>query len=212
MTYLTKVDKAKKLIKKFVKKYDRICVAHSFGKDSMVLLHLVYQIEPDISVIAILADTEFPETFELRDQVVKEWKLNYKEYNFKNDPSRGLEDCCRSLKVEKFKEAFKDIDCWFSGIRKDEGITRTDFQEIEEKDGLVKVNPILYFTEKDIWRYTALNNIPFNKKYNEGYRSLSCQLCSAKETDENELERAGRWKGTSVEGAECGIHSVSLRK
>ncbi|MBI2625299.1 MAG: phosphoadenosine phosphosulfate reductase family protein [Candidatus Nealsonbacteria bacterium] len=208
ITFYQKIQAAKDLIKEYLAKYPKSAVAVSFGKDSVALLHLIREINPNIPVIAVLADTEFPETLALRDKLVKEWKLNYKEYNFVNngDPK----DCCRSLKVEKFKEALKDYDCWFSGIRKDEGTSRTDFQEVEERGGLVKVNPVLNFTEKDIWRYIAIKGAPVNPMY-EKYRSLSCQKCSAQEEDETLSERAGRWKGTACEGGECGIHTQSLR-
>ncbi len=211
MTFLEKIQKAESLIKNSIEKHPNCCVAISFGKDSMVLLDLIRRVKKDIPVFAVLADTEFDETLQLRDRVLKDWELNYKEYNFVNDPSKGVEDCCRTPKVEKFKEALKSYEMWFSGIRRDEGITRADFQEIEEKEGLIKVNPILCFTERDIWRYTALYNIPVNPLYKEGYRSLSCKLCSAKEIDENETERSGRWKGASCQGGECGIHTKSLR-
>ena len=83
---------------------------------------------------------------------------------------------------------------------------------VEEKDGLVKVNPILDFTEKDIWHYIGANAIPVVVQYAQGYRSLSCSKCSAPEEDENEPERAGRWKGTKSQGGECGINVESLKK
>ncbi|MBI2642367.1 MAG: phosphoadenosine phosphosulfate reductase family protein [Candidatus Wildermuthbacteria bacterium] len=212
MTFLKKVQNAKDLIKEYTERYPKHAVALSFGKDSMALVHMMKEVEPNVLVFAVLSDTEFPETLALRDKVVKDWGLNYKEYVFPNDPAKGREECCRTVKVEKFKEAVKDLDCWFSGIRRDEGFTRTDFQYIEDRDGLLKVNPILDFTEKDVWRYTAINNIPANPLYGQGYRSLSCKNCSSPEEDENETERAGRWKGVpGAEGGECGIHTQSLR-
>lgn len=212
MTFLRKVQNAKDLIGEYASRYPKHAVALSFGKDSMALVHLIKEVEPNMQIFAVLSDTEFPETFALRDKVVKDWNLNYKEYLFHNDLAKGREECCRIVKVEKFKEAVKDLDCWFSGIRRDEGFTRTDFQYIEDRDGLLKVNPILDFTEKDIWRYTAINSIPVNPLYGQGYRSLSCKNCSSMEQDENETERAGRWKDTKFAGGECGIHTQSLRK
>lgn len=120
----------------------------------------------------------------------------------------GVDNGARERNV---KEALKNYDMWFSGIRLDEGFTRNDFKHIEERGGLVKVNPILDFTEKDIWRYIALNEIKVNPIYRKGYRSLSCKRCSAPEKNELETERAGRWVGTDSEGGECGIHTKSLR-
>ena len=133
--------------------------------------------------------------------------LNYKEYNFTQFENEG-ENCCRKIKVNTFKVAVQNLDCWFAAIRADEGATRKDIQPVENTDGLVKVNPLWNWTEKDVWRYIALNQIPVNPLYLE-YRSLSCKFCSAKEEDENESERAGRWKGTNIK--ECGIHTQSLK-
>jgi len=113
--------------------------------------------------------------------------------------------------VEMTKKAVKDYNVWFAGLRRDEGRTRTNYDYVEEKNGLIKVNPILDFTEKDIWKYLAINRIPPNPLYREGYRSLGCAPCSKVEQDENETERAGRWQGTSKCGGECGIHTQPLK-
>lgn len=209
MTFIKKVEAAKNLIREYLKKYDKIACACSFGKDSLVLLHLVRSVNPNVKVFSVLADTEFDETTIFKEKIIRGWSLNYEEFVFENMGDR--EDCCRAPKVEKFKEAVKDLDAWFAGIRQDEGATRTNFEEVEEKDGLVKINPLLHFTEKDIWRYIALYQVPINPLYKEGYRSLSCRFCSAKEEDENESERAGRWKGCKNAAGECGIHTQSLK-
>ena len=211
MNFIEKQQRAKKLIKESLSKYPKNCVAVSFGKDSVVLLHLIKEVAPDIPVFAVLSNTEFDETYEYRDFLKKEWNINYVEHQFKNDRQNGAEDCCRSKKVETFKKALKDYDCWFSGIRRDEGFTREDFEEVDCRGKLVKVNPILHFTEKDIWRYLALHEIRVNPIYKKGYRSLSCKHCSVPEEHEDEVERAGRWKGSKAEGSECGIHTQKLK-
>ena len=209
MTFNEKVLQARNLIEEWLHTQPNGAVALSFGKDSMVLLHLAMEVDPSIPVFAVLGNTEFDETLEFRDRILLAWRPEYTEYLFENgdDPA----ECCRSVKVDKFKKAVSGLDMWFSGIRRDEGWTRTDFQLVEELDGLIKVNPILNFTEKDVWRYTALYGIPVNPVYLKGYRSLSCVNCSVPEQSEEESERAGRWQGTEHEGGECGIHTRSLR-
>lgn len=207
MKYIQKVEDARKLIRDSIQKYPKICLGCSFGKDSMVTLHLVLSEAPQIPVFSVMADTEFQETYDFAKEVAKKYNLNYTEYVFSQDDKK----CCGAPKVEKTKEALRNYDAWISGVRKTEGITRTDFQPIEEKNGLVKINPILEFTELDIWRYLAVNGIPVNKKYQEGYRSLGCSACSFPEEDETESERAGRWKGTANACGECGIHTHALR-
>ena len=208
MNYLQKVENAKKLIRESIDKYPKIVLGSSFGKDSMVTLHLVSSVKPDMPVFSILANTEFPETYEFAKEMAKKYNLNYKEHIF--DQQEG-EKCCGKPKVEATKVALKDYDAWISGVRRTEGITRANFEPVEEKNGLVKVNPILDFTELDIWRYLALNQIPINPMYRQGYRSLGCKLCSFPEENETETERSGRWKGTPNACGECGIHTQSLR-
>lgn len=207
MKYLDKIKNAKELIRTSIEKYPKIIVGCSFGKDSMVMLSLVREVNKNIPVFSIMATTEFKQTFDFSARIVDEWNLNYVEYIFKQDEIK----CCGAPKVEKTKEALRNYDAWISGVRKTEGITRSDFEPVETKNGLTKINPLLDFTELDIWRYIALNIIPINPMYGNGFRSLGCSLCSFPEEDENETERAGRWKGTLDACGECGIHTVSLR-
>jgi phosphoadenosine phosphosulfate reductase len=210
MTFLQKIADAHALIRWATENYAQMCVGCSFGKDSMVTLHLVRSVKKDIPVISILAETEFPETFAFCESVQKsDPDLNLTKIIFKQEGDGDL--CCGTPKITATKEALKPYNAWISGVRRTEGITRANFEPIEEKNGLVKINPILDFTELDIWRYTALHNIPVNPKYREGFRSLGCALCSYPETDENESERAGRWKGTAKVCGECGIHTTALR-
>jgi phosphoadenosine phosphosulfate reductase len=104
-----------------------------------------------------------------------------------------------------------NVKCWVTGLRCTEGRTRTDYQEIEERDkGLIKLNPILLWHEVEIWQYIALNKVPVNPLYAKGYRSLGCAPCTQIATGPN--ERAGRWVGTSKCGGECGIHTRPLKE
>lgn len=210
MTYLQKIARAQEIIKEAIASYPSIAIGCSFGKDSMVTLHLVRTLYPDIPVLSIMANTEFQDTYDFAAKVTKEWNLNCQYYYFEQD-GNDVDNCCGKPKVDMTKAALIPFASWISGVRRTEGITRADFAEIEEKNGLVKINPILDFTELDIWRYTALNNLPINPKYQEGYRSLGCKLCSFPEESEEESERAGRWKGSSKCGGECGIHTQPLR-
>lgn len=208
MNFLQKVESARRLIRESIAKYPKITLGGSFGKDSMVVLHLALGIYPNIPVFSILSNTEFPETYAFIREMVIRYHLNYTEYNYEQVEG---EKCCGRPKVEKTMIALQAYDAWISGIRSTEGITRAHFQPVEEKQGLVKINPILQFTELDIWRYIALYQVPVNPMYAHGYRSLSCARCSSKEEDEAESERAGRWKGTPDAGGECGIHTQPLR-
>lgn len=118
------------------------------------------------------------------------------------------DECCRLLKVEPTKVAVKDLDAWITGLRNTEGVTRENYQEIEKKGNLVKINPILTFTEAEIWRYIRTRGIEPHPWYRQGYRSLGCAPCTHRG---GKLERGGRWLGTKKRGGECGIHTRVLK-
>jgi phosphoadenosine phosphosulfate reductase len=198
--------------------YKNIALFSSFGKDSIVTLHLTRRINPSIKVVSIMTPYKFQETRNYKDYITKLWKLNIATYEAplvtasnekRNLYEENVERCCNYYKVEPTKQAIKDLqlDAWISGLRNTEGHTRQFTEEIEVKDGLVKINPILKWTEAEVWLYHAMNAIPPHPLYYKGYRSLGCEPCSL---PYQPTERGGRWKGTDKECGECGIHSKSL--
>ena len=208
-----KVKHSLSLIRKALRDHERVAVACSFGKDSIVVLHLARRVNPDIPVFAVMTPFKPKETFELMEKTRKLWNLNLKVFQSKEKVLPDLhktnpERCCYILKVKPTMEAVKDLDAWICGLRKTEGKTRVDYSEVETKGSLVKVNPILTWTEADVWRYTAVKNLPIHPWYQLGYRSLGCACCSVPNTIE---ERAGRWQGTKKQGKECGIHTFNLK-
>jgi phosphoadenosine phosphosulfate reductase len=124
--------------------------------------------------------------------------------------------CCKLLKVDPTKEAVKNLDSWVTGLRNTEGRTRLDYKEIENKNGLMKINPILTFEEEEVMQYLRDNNIKvhpwYEMKFEDGrqYRSLGCATCT-KPIYPGQLEREGRWQATSKCGGECGIHTQYLK-
>lgn len=238
-----KVRHAKELIGDALKRYPRIGVACSFGKDSMVTVHIAREVDPDIKVFAVMTRFKPRETFDylrkmnramnlratvfivadgvpeaLKDDSLNVVLLPSAEFNRKASQveaetgqpiyKRNPDECCRLLKVDPTRVAVAELDAWMTGLRNTEGRTREDYQEVESKGGLIKVNPILTFTEAEIWRYIASKGIEPHPWYGLGYRSLGCAPCSR---PGGVLERDGRWQETSKCGGECGIHTQTLR-
>ncbi len=238
-----KIEHAKKLIEEAVRNYPRIAVACSFGKDSMVVVHLAREVDPEIKVFSVMTRYKPKETLDylrltnekmdlgttvymvadsipeaLRGNSLEVVLLPTVEFDEKasqieTQTGRAIyqldpDECCRLLKVEPTKVGLRSLDAWITGLRNTEGRTRQDYQEIEDKGGLIKINPILTFTEAEIWRYLATRGIEPHPWYGKDYRSLGCAPCSH---PGGELERDGRWQDTSKCGGECGIHTQRLK-
>jgi phosphoadenosine phosphosulfate reductase len=216
LNFAEKVERSLDLIEQAYKKFgDALVVANSLGKDSVAVWHLAKQVSPQIRGFIITTRFKPQETKQfMKEEVAKypelkvfsnDEKISDKLYE--TDPDR----CCDILKVEPTRRAIKEMNvkCWVTGLRCTEGRTRTDFKEIEERDiGLIKLNPILIWYEREVWQYLAINKVDVNPLYAKGYRSLGCWPCT--KIAQGADERAGRWIGTSKCGGECGIHTKPL--
>ena len=217
LNFKEKVERSKQLIKEAYERYgDSLVVANSLGKDSMVVWDLAKRVNPKIRGFIVTTRFKPQETIRFMNEAVarypelKVYKNDSKipENLYATDPDR----CCDILKVEPVKRAIEEmgVKCWVTGLRCTEGRTRTDYQEVEERDkGLMKLNPILIWQEREVWQYLAIYQVPVNPLYAEGYRSLGCAPCTKISSGDN--ERSGRWIGTSKCGGECGIHTRPLK-
>jgi len=216
LNFAQKVERSLELIKEAYAEYGNgLVVANSLGKDSVAVWHLAKRVSRKIRGFIITTRYKPVETVKfMNEEVARYPELKVFRNNaeipdklYQTDPNR----CCDILKVEPTRQAIEEmnVSCWVTGLRCTEGRTRTDFKEVEERDiGLIKLNPILIWYEREVWQYLALNNVPVNPLYAKGYRSLGCAPCTkiAQGID----ERAGRWIGTSKCGGECGIHTKPL--
>lgn len=217
LNFHDKVERSLALIKEAYDKYgDGLVVANSLGKDSVCIWDLAKRVDPRIRGFIITTRFKPKETVQFMQEEVrlypelKVYKNNapIPEKLYENDPDR----CCDILKVEPIRRAIEEmkVTCWITGLRCTEGRTRTDYKEVEMRDeGLVKLNPVLIWKEREVWQYLALYRVKVNPLYAKGYRSLGCSPCTKITTDDN--ERAGRWIGTSKCGGECGIHTRPLK-
>ena len=216
LTFAEKVDRSRRLVRKTWEEHgDGMVVAHSLGKDSCAVWHLTKQVCPDTRGFIVTTRFKPPETVAFMEEEVARFpELRVFKSDepipdglHRTDPDR----CCELLKVGPTREAIREmgVTAWVTGLRCTEGRTRSDFREIEERDaGLIKLNPILLWHEREVWQYLALNGVAVNPLYARGYRSLGCAPCT--QIARGPLERAGRWIGTSKCGGECGIHTRAL--
>ena len=217
LNFAQKVERSLSLIRDAHEEYgDSLVIANSLGKDSCAVWHLAKCVSTDIRGFIVTTRFKPRETVEFMNQMVAQYP-ELEVYSstaplpdrlYETDPDR----CCEALKVEPTRRAIEEmkVACWVTGLRCTEGRTRIDFQEIEERDkGLIKLNPILVWHEREIWQYLAIHEVPVNPLYAQGYRSLGCEPCT--QITNGGEERAGRWLGTSKCGGECGIHTRPLK-
>lgn len=217
LNFAQKVERSLALISEAHQRFgDQLVVANSLGKDSVAVWHLAKRIDPSIRGFIVTTRFKPAETVEFMKQEISRYPElevfrndeQIPDELYRTDPNR----CCDILKVTPVRWAIEkmNVRCWVTGLRRTEGWTRTEFREIEERDeGLIKLNPILLWHEREVWQYLALHGVTVNPLYLEGYRSLGCAPCTRITSDAS--ERGGRWLGTSKRGGECGIHTRPLK-
>ena len=187
------------------------CVSASFQAESVVLLHLLRQQQPDIPVLFLDTLHHFQETHAYVDELSRRWNLNLITLRAL-DPAPGLwrqstDDCCARHKVEPLFAALDPYDLWFTGRRREQSASRALLAEEETfqlPSGRVlrKVNPLAGWTEGAVREYAREYGIPLLPLYDRGYTSIGCHPCTSIPTDPSNA-RSGRWGGQKLE---CGIH------
>jgi len=199
-----------------------IAMSSSFQTQSIPLLHMISRIKPEIRIFFLDTGYHFWDTLLFREQMGYEWQLNivdlrrderwneYFKYNRHSLPNEDANLCCYLNKVQPMQKAMHGLKAWISGIRRDQTRERANAQFIEvQKDGLVKVNPLLNWTGKDIRAYISTHDLPSHPMYDKGYRSIGCSPCTQPVSDDQD-ERAGRWVGRGK--TECGLHTNLFQK
>ncbi|MGC8758667.1 MAG: phosphoadenylyl-sulfate reductase [Bryobacteraceae bacterium] len=213
------LDQARDALRQALARYQDACLTCSFQAEDMAVLHLARQFRPDLPVLFLDTGYHFPETLAYRDRMAGEWGLQLvnlrarisvaeQEVGFgllyRTDPNR----CCRMRKVEPLLEGLEPYRLWITGLRREQSPTRAAL-EIEETHRLpsgrpiVKLNPLAFWTWRDVLAYCTANDIPLLPLYEQGYASIGCQPCTAKPADPDN-PRSGRWGGAKLE---CGIHT-----
>ena len=201
----------------------RVCLTSSFQAEDMAVLHLLRERIPGVPVLFLDTGYHFPQTYEYRDRMAKEWSLHLvnvlptrtvpeQESAFgilyQSDPTR----CCQLRKVDPLLGALEPFDVWFTGLRREQSPTRKNLKKVElhrlpTGKTLWKVSLLADWNWEQVWSYVNANGISHLPQYDEGYLSIGCQPCTALPADPNN-PRSGRWGGTKLE---CGIHTFSER-
>jgi phosphoadenosine phosphosulfate reductase len=199
--------------------FPKLTMATAFGPEGCVILHMLAEIEPRVHVFNLETGYQFAETLELRDKIadrygievelvrpdstVAEYEASHGGPLYVSNPDR----CCHDRKIVPLRRAVEGYDAWISAIRADQSAHRARASVVgwDAKFGLVKLNPLLNWTKRDVWAFIVANQVPYNPLHDKGYPSIGCWPCTRAVAPGGE-ERGGRWAGQAK--TECGLHSL----
>ncbi len=201
-----------------------IALSSSMGAEDQVLTDMLIKIDPEINIFTLdtgrLSEETYTAIEETREHYNKHIEILFpdssdiEEMLGKHGPNLFYESiderklCCQVRKVKPLKRKLSSLTVWICGLRRDQAQTRSDIGAIEwdENFEIIKINPIIEWSEKDVWDYIHKNNVPYNKLHDQNYPSIGCAPCT-RAVGIGENIRAGRWWWEDPGQKECGLHS-----
>lgn len=196
---------------------DEVALATGFGAEGCVLVHMLARMDKRARLFYLDTGLLFPETYELKERLearydvrferrasslsLSEQASSYGERLWERSPA----ECCRLRKIEPLVETLAGLRAWITAIRRDQSPARADAHVVErdKKFGLIKINPLAHWSNKDVWNFIVKHEVPYNPLHDQGYPSIGCAPCTTP-VQIGEDPRAGRWRGATK--TECGLH------
>lgn len=196
----------------------RVALVSSFGAESVVLLHMVAEVAPDLPVLFVDTEMLFAETIAYQQEIARSLGLtgirritaDPEELAFE-DPDNTLHQfntdaCCDLRKTRPLERALKEFDAWITGRKRFQATTRATLDLFEaEGDSRIKINPLADWTPAEVDTYMTRHDLPRHPLVAKGYPSIGCAPCTSP-VKPGEDPRAGRWRGQAK--VECGIHFI----
>ena len=194
-----------------------VAVASAFGVEGMVLIDLASKLTPKFRLFTIDTDFLFPETYALMEKVEQRYGIQIEKVYSKLSPaeqekkfgpalwSHNPDQCCYLRKVEPQKRKLSELNAWIAAIRREQTSARATAKRVEwdKKFGIVKINPMVDWTSKQVWQYVHDHHVPYNPLHDQNYPSIGCTHCT-RAVQPGEDPRSGRWANFGK--TECGLH------
>ncbi len=203
-----------------VERFDnKLLFSTAFGAEGCCILHMLAEIGPQVRFVNLDTGYQFNETLELRERIRERYgieveliqpELSVAEYEAEHGGPLFIhrpDQCCLDRKIVPLRRVLSGHDAWISSIRRDQTKDRAAAQVVQwdAKFNLAKVNPLLGWTFKDVWKFIHTQHVPYNPLHDRNYPSIGCWPCTAA-VEPGGDERAGRWAGTKKK--ECGLHVI----
>jgi len=202
----------------------KAALSSSFGAEDQVLTSMMLEITKEANIFTLDTGRLPYETYSVMDETNLKYGIKVDVF-FPNNESveelyqtqgingfyESIENrkrCCFIRKIEPLQRALKDVDVWITGLRASQSVTREEMQmfEYDEGNDVIKVSPLIDYSEEDVWEYINKNLVPYNKLHKQGYPSIGCAPCT-RPVKEGEDIRSGRWWWENPEHKECGLHA-----
>jgi phosphoadenosine phosphosulfate reductase len=222
-----KIEQVKAVLAAAVRDFSPVTFANSLGAEDMVLTDLIAKHQSGIEMFSLDTGRLPQETYDLMQEVRKRYSVPLKiyfpdsvlieEYVAQNgvngfyDSVELRKRCCHIRKVEPLKRALAGKRAWITGMRRDQAVTRAilEVSSFDADHGLQKFNPLLDWTNAEVWEYIKQNDVPYNKLHDRFYPSIGCEPCTRSVTPGEDI-RSGRWWWENPENKECGLHVSSI--
>lgn len=212
------------LLRHFMSIYgNRMALSSSLSIEDQVLTDIMLKIDNNARIFTLDTGRLFPETYQLIDKTNITYNIKLEIFYPQNEKleefvkTHGINPfyesikkrhlCCAIRKLEPLSRAFKNLDVWVCGLRQAQSITRCDMQMIEwdNQHELIKLNPLISWSEEQVWSYIKTHHVPYNKLQDHGFPSIGCEPCT-RAVKPGEDIRSGRWWWEAPNHRECGLH------
>lgn len=218
-----KVEQVVAVLTDAVQNYAPVVFANSFGAEDMVLTDLIYRNKLDIGMFSLDTGRLPPETYDLMQEVQIRYGVSTEIYfpdaaqieayvaqngiNGFYDSVALRKRCCHIRKVEPLRRALQGKRAWITGIRHEQAATRRRLSSsvYDMTHQIQKFNPLLEWSNAQVWAYLKQNDVPYNKLHDQFFPSIGCAPCTRAVTPGEDI-RSGRWWWETPETKECGLH------
>ncbi|HEY5973797.1 MAG TPA: phosphoadenylyl-sulfate reductase [Geobacteraceae bacterium] len=199
-------------------------LACSFSVEDVVIIDIFNRLQLPIGIFALDTGRLNEETYEVADAIAQRYNVTIDWYFPRHEAVEQLlrekgslsfresldnrHECCHIRKVEPLGRALHGLAGWVTGLRREQSVTRATLAPLELDEangGIIKINPLLEWTEQQVWEYADTNRVPVNRLHRQGYPSIGCAPCT-RPVAPGEHPRAGRWWWENPEHKECGLH------